>query len=213
MASEKVKSGTELEGIGQEKGRGEKLKNAAARIGAGALDVAGDLAHLWKGANAAPLQERLQRGAAILRGEGAGTGDGDDIPAKGNGTWVERGEWIRLFERYAVAREIGAKVSKSMSADAWAWILGAPWELAKSNLRDLEALLSGQEGWKSPLVNVAGRLQAYEHALDGLRRLPDGEEEQLPRLHRATKRTLEELMSGLVELASGASRVQSGDVR
>lgn len=209
MSPEKAKSGRELEVVALEKGEPGRLKRAGAKL----LDVAGDAAVAWKGQDAMQLQERLQREAASLRGEDVKKVEGDSASAEKNAAWVGRADWIRLFERSAVAREIGSKVPESMNADAWAWILGAPMELAESNLRDLEALLSGLEGWRDPLVNAAGRLQAYKHALDELRCLTDSEEEQLPRLHKETKRTLEELMKGLVELAKGAGRMPSGDVR
>ncbi|MCR9165988.1 MAG: hypothetical protein NXI35_35300 [bacterium] len=195
--------------MAQGKGGVGKLRSTGAKL----LDVVGDVARAWKGQDAVPLQERLQREAASLRGEDVERGEGGSAPAEKYAAWVERAEWIRLFERWAVAREIGAKVPESMSPEAWAWILGAPRELAKSNLRDLEALLSEMEGWRGPLVNAAGRLQAYGHALEELRLLPDGDEEQLPRLHKETKRALEELMKGLMALAEGARRMPSGDVR
>ena len=162
VAPEKGKSGRELEVVARKKGGVGKLKSASAK----ALDVAGGLARFWKGDDGIPLQETFQREAAILRGEEVESGEEESAPAKQSTGWVERADWVRLFERRAVAREIGSKVPESMSAEAWVWILGAPMELAKSNLRELEALLSGQEGWTDPLVNVAGRLQAYEHALD-----------------------------------------------
>lgn len=210
---DRVRPGQELEPVAEEAGWRDKVRSVGAKFGAGVLETAGDIAHMLKGENAVHFRERCKRGADALRGEDVERMEGDCAPADKSTAWAERTDWIRLFERWAVAREIGAKVPESMNPDAWAWILGAPLELAKSNLRDLDALLSGVEGWRRPLVSVAGHLQAYEHALDELSRLPDGDEEQLPRLHKETKTTLEELMKGFMELARGASRMPSGDVR
>ena len=212
MAPERGKSGSEIQVVAQGTRGVGKLRSTGAKL----LDIAGDAVRAWRGQDAVPLQERLQREAASLRGEDVERGEGGSggsAPAEKYAAWVERADWIRLFERWAVAREIGAKVPESMDPEAWAWILGAPRELARSNLRDLEVLLSGMEGWRDPLVNAAGRLQAYGHALEELRRLPDGDEEQLPRLHKETKRALEELMKELLALAEGARRMPSGDVR